>query len=267
VSKVVLDTSAFLAMANREPGADRVMGVLKESVMSAVNAAEVLQKLVQKGMTLDHAEDYVRRFVSELKEFNLTQATITASLVPRTKLLGLSLGDRACLALGKLLNVPVLTADQAWGQLNVGVTVELIRGKPQSVVTAREAVDHALTHAFERASVVGDRRLLAVALKRGYGSVMPEEAQRDFDGRKDVIRRRYGEENYVTTREVLAEEAATLAFAQEGRGKFRPIDPEGAKFNSDQLNPEQRDAVRHVLSSRDRVVLIRGAAGTRRTCC
>jgi ribonuclease VapC len=130
VSKVVLDTSAFLAMANREPGADLVTGVLQDSVMSAVNAAEVLQKLVQKGMSLDSAEDYLRRFVGEIKTFTMVQATVTASLAPRTRQLGLSLGDRACLALGKSLNLPVLTADQAWKQLDVGVTVELIRGNP-----------------------------------------------------------------------------------------------------------------------------------------
>lgn len=128
MSKVVLDTSAFLAMANREPGADMVTSLLQESVMSAVNATEVLQKLVQKGMSLDNAEDYLRRFVAEIKTYTLVQATMAASLAPRTQKYGLSLGDRACVALGKTLNIPVVTADQTWKQLDVGVTVELIRG-------------------------------------------------------------------------------------------------------------------------------------------
>lgn len=130
MSKVVLDSSAFLAMANREPGADLVVGLLQDSVMSAVNAAEVIQKLTQKGMSLDNAEDYLRRFVGEVKSYTITQATLTAALAPSTKRLGLSLGDRACLALGKALNLPVLTADQTWKQLDVGVTVELVRTPP-----------------------------------------------------------------------------------------------------------------------------------------
>jgi ribonuclease VapC len=117
-------------MANREPGAERVRGVLREAVMSAVNVSEVLQKLVQKGMTPEHAEDFIRQFVSEVSEFGLKQATLTASLDPFTRPLGLSLGDRACLALGKTLGIPVLTADQIWAKLDIGVTVELIRGNP-----------------------------------------------------------------------------------------------------------------------------------------
>lgn len=127
MSKVVLDASAFLAMANREPGADVVVGLLKDSVMSAVNAAEVIQKLAQKGMSLESAEDYLRRFVGEVKSYTLSQATLTASLAPRTLPLGLSLADRACLALAKHMNLPVLTADQIWSKLDIGVTVEVIR--------------------------------------------------------------------------------------------------------------------------------------------
>ena len=95
--------------------------------MSAVNAAEVIQKLAQKGMSLESAEDYLRRFVGEVKSYTLSQATLTASLAPRTLPLGLSLADRACLALAKHMNLPVLTADQIWSKLDIGVTVEVIR--------------------------------------------------------------------------------------------------------------------------------------------
>ena len=130
VSKVVLDASAFLAMANREPGAEKVRNVLKGSVMSTVNASEVLHKLTEKGMTIGDAEDYVRRFVTDVMEFTLTQASLAASFVPQTRPLGLSLGDRACLALGKLINAPVLTADQSWTKLNIGVQIESIRPNP-----------------------------------------------------------------------------------------------------------------------------------------
>ena len=63
MNKFVLDASAFLALANREPGADKVRAVLRESVISAVNLSEVLQKLVRKGMSLEHSEEEVQRFI------------------------------------------------------------------------------------------------------------------------------------------------------------------------------------------------------------
>jgi ribonuclease VapC len=126
-SKVVLDASAFLAVANREPGAERVTPVLKQSVMSAVNAAEVLQKLVLKGMSLEKADENLRQLVKEIVAFDHEQAVLVGSLVAKTFPKGLSLGDRACLALGKKLGALVLTTDQVWETLDIGVNVEAIR--------------------------------------------------------------------------------------------------------------------------------------------
>ncbi len=82
--------------------------------MSAVNAAEILQKLVTKNMTLSRAEEYLKRFVSDIPPFDLEQAALTATMHAQTREFGLSLGDRACLALGMQLGLPVLTADQVW---------------------------------------------------------------------------------------------------------------------------------------------------------
>lgn len=127
MSNVVLDTSAFLAVANKEPGAEKVHPVLQRSSLSAVNLTEILQKLVRKGMTLSRAEEYVRQFVSEVVPFDVTLASVTAALDGPTRQFGLSLGDRACLALGKSLNALILTADQSWAKLDIGVRVELIR--------------------------------------------------------------------------------------------------------------------------------------------
>jgi conjugative relaxase-like TrwC/TraI family protein len=132
-------------------------------------------------------------------------------------------------------------------------------------ITARGAVDHALRHGFERSSVVEDRRLLATALKRGYGAVLPEDAKQDFTGRHEVIRRSYNDRQYATTREVLAEEAAAVSFAREGRGSCQPLSANATRYSSQNLNPDQQQAVRHVLGSSDRVMLIRGAAGTGKT--
>jgi ribonuclease VapC len=130
VSKVILDTSAFLAFANRESGADKVRPVLKESVVSAVNAAEILQKLVMKNMTLSRAEEYLKRFVNDIPPFDLEHAALTATMHSQTREFGLSLGDRACLALGMQLGLPIMTADQVWLKLGLGISIELIRENP-----------------------------------------------------------------------------------------------------------------------------------------
>lgn len=128
MSKFVLDTSAFLAVAHVEPGAEKVLPVLRESVISAVNFSEVLQKLIRKGMSLANAEEEVNRFVGGIVPFDEEQASISAGLESVTRPFGLSLGDRACLALGIRLRLPVLTADRDWAKLDIGVSVELIRG-------------------------------------------------------------------------------------------------------------------------------------------
>ena len=130
MNKFVLDASAVLAVANSEPGQEKVRPFLQRSVIGAVNLSEVLGKLVEKGMTLAQAEDDVRQFVGEVVPLDFSLASLTAELFPLAKPFGLSLGDRACLALGKQLNLTVLTAEQNWAKLNIGVQIELIRQYP-----------------------------------------------------------------------------------------------------------------------------------------
>jgi PIN domain nuclease of toxin-antitoxin system len=59
--------------------------------------------------------------------FDEPQARSAARLRPVTRHAGLSLGDRACLALGDRLGCPVVTADRIWGNLDVGVDIFVIR--------------------------------------------------------------------------------------------------------------------------------------------
>jgi conjugative relaxase-like TrwC/TraI family protein len=129
---------------------------------------------------------------------------------------------------------------------------------------AADAVERAMTHLFERASVLPERTLLAEALKQGAGKASRESIEHLVNAQPLVRANRNGV-NLVTTKEVIEEERRMLAFAREGRGVCRPINSEPRPFHRDWLNGEQRAAVRHVLESRDRVVLIRGAAGVGKT--
>ncbi len=130
MSKIVLDTSALLAILHEEPGAEtfaQKSGLLENSVMSAVNIAEAYGKLVGRGIGPDDAWEAVTAPISEVMDFDPEQAQIAGRLVQRTRSLGLSLGDRACLALGIALKAPIYTADRAWKALTISVAVHVIR--------------------------------------------------------------------------------------------------------------------------------------------
>jgi PIN domain nuclease of toxin-antitoxin system len=127
VSDVILDASALLAIFLAEPGADRVLQALHAAVISAVNLAEVTAKLQERGMP-----DARVRAMIETLELNVvaldSDLAIDAGLLrARTRSAGLSLGDRACLALARSRGGVALTADRAWEKLDIGVPVELVR--------------------------------------------------------------------------------------------------------------------------------------------
>lgn len=125
---VVLDASAVLAAINREDGYQNLTDeVLNSSVCSAVNLAEVQTKLVSAGVSPNDAFELALTPIRQVMEFTESQAKLTGSILPQTKPLGLSLGDRACLALGLSLNVPVYTADTAWKNLKLPIRIHLIR--------------------------------------------------------------------------------------------------------------------------------------------
>ena len=99
---------------------------LRDAVVSAVNAAEVVTKLMEPVSPGRAREDF-RRLRLEIAPFDLQQACLVADLRAPTRAFGLSLGDRACLALARTLRLPALTADGHWSQVDVGVEVRLIR--------------------------------------------------------------------------------------------------------------------------------------------
>jgi PIN domain nuclease of toxin-antitoxin system len=95
--------------------------------MSAVNAAEVVTKLAERGMNADLAMRTLSGLAIEVVAFDIEQAALTGALRPSTRTAGLSLGDRACLALGKLRRLPVMTAERAWTPLAEAIGVEIIQ--------------------------------------------------------------------------------------------------------------------------------------------
>jgi ribonuclease VapC len=126
VSSVVFDSSAVLALLRNEPGADIVAGALTQSCMSTVNFAEVITKLVEWEATAQQFA-MAEGLPIEKVPFDEQQALAAGHLRRSTRAAGLSLGDRACLALGLVRGAPVMTTDRAWAGLKVGVVVEVVR--------------------------------------------------------------------------------------------------------------------------------------------
>lgn len=127
MSSVVLDPSALLALLQGEPGAERWEGVVEDAVISAVNLSEVVAKLADAGMLEEDIRAALDPLGLEVVQFDAAQAYRAGLLRPATRPLGLSLGDRACLALAISRGLPVLTADQAWKTLQLGVEVRVMR--------------------------------------------------------------------------------------------------------------------------------------------
>ena len=132
MNKSVLDASAFLAYLRDEPGAEIVENALINGCyISIINWLEVLSKIVDLG---ESPEEVIKRLRDEgllensleIIACNEEDAITIAKFRVLTKSAGLSLGDRACLALGKRLNLPVLTADKVWTRLSLGITITLI---------------------------------------------------------------------------------------------------------------------------------------------
>jgi conjugative relaxase-like TrwC/TraI family protein len=127
---------------------------------------------------------------------------------------------------------------------------------------------YAVEHAFERASVIDRRRLLTVALRHGIGEVTPEGVRAEVN-KLGLLTREDDGKTLVTTREILAEEQKMLDFAVAGKGTCRPIasglDGWEKELPDSRLSDEQRAVVAHLLTSGDRVMILRGVAGSGKT--
>ena len=129
---------------------------------------------------------------------------------------------------------------------------------------ARKAASFAIEHCFVRSAVVTERTLIAEALKQGVGQVSKEQIDFELD-HQGVLRKDYKGKRLATTREILALEQNMILQARLGRGQCEPLCPMQHPISRDFLNADQRNAVRHIWESRDKVIQIRGAAGVGKT--
>lgn len=136
--------------------------------------------------------------------------------------------------------------------------------QPADERAAVQAMEQAVSHCFERKSVVPERQLLATALRRSVGKATAEQVHQQVDAQQVIVGERQGR-RMATTRTVLAEERKMIGFARAGRGTCRPMGPKKHRFQTEWLNESQKRAVQHILESRDRVILVRGVAGTGKT--
>ena len=131
-------------------------------------------------------------------------------------------------------------------------------------ISERKAMDFAVQHCYERASIVTDKELLRHALRYGVGDVGVEQTKRQLL-RDEFIAEAANDHQWLTTHQVLAEEKRLIDFVRDGKGKFKPFAAGAYQFQNEMLSEEQRNAVLHVLRSTDWVTAIRGGAGTGKT--
>ena len=124
---IVADASAIIALLVGEPITRFDPTRLAGASISAVNLSEVLARLQEFGTPESEAVIAVARLELRIIPFDEPQARIAARLRSITRRAGLSLGDRACLALGDRLGCPVVTADRIWASLDIGVEIVVIR--------------------------------------------------------------------------------------------------------------------------------------------
>lgn len=128
MNNIVLDASALLALIQNERGGEIIKPLLSYTVMSTVNITEVLTALKRTNIDTAETLTLITDFIAVIIPFDLEQAKYAAELQAYTRHKGLSLGDRACIALGVKLNTTIYTADKIWAELKIkDANIKLIR--------------------------------------------------------------------------------------------------------------------------------------------
>lgn len=120
--QVVLDTTAILTLLAMDEGHEVIAENLENAVVSSVTLSEVITILVRRGLKHEDVAQSLKDTFPQVEAFNAEQAVIAASFVEG----GLSFGDRACLALAKYYGSPILTANNIWKQLDLGIELKSI---------------------------------------------------------------------------------------------------------------------------------------------
>ena len=126
MSSSVVDASAVLAVLNQEPRARRWRGSLADAAVSTVNLSEVIAKLSEVGIDEGRIRGALDALGMTIASFDVDLAYDAGLLRSRTKSLGLSLGDRACLALAMRMKLPALTTDRAWTRLRLEAEIAIM---------------------------------------------------------------------------------------------------------------------------------------------
>jgi len=128
MSKVVFDSSALIALFAKENGYQLIKTHMKDGIISSVNIAEVYKYCIEtQNLTEEEAKTLIQLSDIKIIDFCSQQALISAKIIHDTKLYGLSLGDRACIALAILKKCPILTCDKIWKKLDLNVEFIMAR--------------------------------------------------------------------------------------------------------------------------------------------
>lgn len=127
MSKVVLDTSAVLALCFAEKGAKATITRGKDGILSAVSYSEAIAKSLDVGVPLETVNRSLAGLKLTIVPFDLDHAVAAASFRPATRKLNISFADRACLGTAALARLPVLTADRKWSKIKCDLEIILIR--------------------------------------------------------------------------------------------------------------------------------------------
>lgn len=124
--KVILDTSALIALLKQEPGHERISGVIANSAISLVNLSEFIAVLARSGVSEDDIDEIITDLVPEVIPFFENISIKTGKLATITQEYGLSLGDRACIATGDYYKMAIYTTDKVWAKLDHITSTDII---------------------------------------------------------------------------------------------------------------------------------------------
>lgn len=218
--------------------------------------------------TIDKFSNRTRQINDKAKEMGLTYAEDKAELGAMTresKRTGYDKEDIRMQWRSRLSEKEMELIASAKGEPPTGGDGPAVE-KKKGRVNAKEALDYALDHTLERKSVVEEKELLTLAIKRGIGSVTPEKLYLELASRDDLLSKKDQKTGEVifTTPQAIGEEKNLRDTARKGKGVLEPIHPD-YQLKNELLTKEQGNAVKHVLSSKDFITVVAGGAGTGKT--